>query len=44
MNTSPGVNLFLLLISSSLIKNVHTVDTKQNLREKRKEMLDNGKS
>lgn len=44
MNTSPGVNLFLLLISSSLIKNVHIVDTKQNLREKRKEMLDNGKS
>ncbi len=44
INTAPGVNLFLLLISNSLIKNVHIVDSKQNLREKRKEMLDNGKS
>ena len=44
MNTSPGVNPFLLLISNALIKNVHFIDSKQNLREQRKEKLDNGKS
>lgn len=42
MNTSPGVNPFLLLISSAVIKNVHDIDNKDKLREKRKEMLDNG--
>ncbi|MBQ9246147.1 hypothetical protein IJ182_07770 [bacterium] len=44
MNTSPGVNPFLLLISNALIKNVHLVDSKENLRELRKERVDNGKS
>ena len=37
MNTSPGVNPFLLLISNALIKNVHIIDDKENLKEKRKE-------
>ena len=44
MNTSPGVNPFLLLISNALIKNVHIVDSKENLRELRKERIDNGKN
>ena len=44
MNTSPGVNPFLILISNALIKNVHTIDSKENLREQRKEKVDNGKS
>ena len=44
MNTSPGVNPFLLLISSEVIKNIHEVDNKDRLREKRKEKLDNGES
>ena len=44
MNTSSGVNPFLLLISNALIKNVHIIDSKENLREQRKEKLDNGKS
>ena len=39
MNTSPGVNPFLLLISNSFIKNVHLIDEKENLRETRKEKL-----
>jgi len=39
MNTSPGVNPFLILISNAFIKNVHTIDSKVNLREKRKEKL-----
>ncbi len=43
MNTSPGVNPFLLLISSSVIKAVHTIDEKENLREQRKEKV-NGES
>ena len=42
MNTSPGVNPFLLLISNSLIKIVHEIDCKEKLREQRKEKLDNG--
>lgn len=42
MNTSPGVNPFLLLVSSAVIKNIHDIDSKEKLREKRKEMLDNG--
>ena len=44
MNTSPGVNPFLLLISNSLIKNVHLIDSKENLRMLRKEKIDNGES
>ena len=44
MNTSPGVNPFLLLISNALIKNVHIIDDKENLKEKRKEKINNGKS
>ncbi len=44
MNTSPGVNPFLLLISNVLIKNVHIIDSKEDLREKRKGMLTNGES
>lgn len=44
MNTSPGVNPFLLLISTAVIKNVHEIDIKENLRELRKEKLDNGES
>jgi len=43
MNTSPGVNPFLLLISNSVIKNIHEIDAKENLREQRKERVD-GKS
>lgn len=43
MNTSPGVNPFLLLISNAVIKNVHIIDVKENLKEQRKEKLD-GKS
>ncbi|MBE7704671.1 MAG: hypothetical protein E7Z90_02515 [Cyanobacteria bacterium SIG29] len=44
MNTSPGVNPFLLLISNAVIKSVHLIDTKEDLREERKEKLDNGKN
>ena len=44
MNTSPGVNPFLLLISNALIRNVHIIDDKENLKEKRKEKIENGKS
>lgn len=40
MNTSPGVNPFLLLISNSVIKNVHEIDDRENLREQRKEKID----
>ncbi len=43
MNTSPGVNPFLLLISNAVIKNIHIIDSKENLREQRKEKI-NGKS
>ncbi len=39
INTSPGVNPFLLLISNALIKNVHIIDSKEKLRELRKEKL-----
>ncbi len=39
MNTSPGVNPFLLLISNAVIKNVHSIDCRENLREQRKEKL-----
>lgn len=44
MNTSPKVNPFLLLISNSLIKNVHNIDKKENLRENRKEKINNGEN
>ncbi len=40
MNTSPGVNPFLLLISNALIKIVHEIDNKEKLREHRKEKLE----
>ena len=39
MHTSPGVNPFLLLVSNSVIKNIHQIDEKENLRAARKEML-----
>ena len=39
MNTSPGVNPFLLIISNNVIKNVHIIDTKENIRELRKEKV-----
>lgn len=42
MNTSPGVNPFLLLMSNAFIKNVHIIDDKENIREQRKEKLTNG--
>lgn len=44
MNISPGVNPFLLLIANSLIKNIHIIDDKENLREQRKEKINNGKN
>lgn len=44
MNTSPGINPFLLVISNAFIKNVHEIDSKEKLRELRKEKLKNGKS
>lgn len=40
MNTSPGVNPFLLVISNTVIKNIHSVDEMENLREARKEKLE----
>ncbi len=40
MNTSSGINPFLLLISNAIIKNVHIIDSKENLREQRKEKLE----
>ncbi len=43
MNTSPGVNPFLLLISNAVIKNVHIIDAKENINAIRKERMDNGK-
>ena len=39
MNSSPGVNPFLILISGALIKHVHEIDSRENLREQRKELL-----
>mgnify|MGYP006916229852 CR=1 FL=1 len=44
LNTSPGVNPFLLLISNALIKNVHEIDEKENSRWQEKEKNENGKS
>lgn len=44
LNTSPGVNPFLLIISNALIKNVHEIDIKENLRWKQKEAEENGES
>ena len=37
LNTSPGVNPFLLLISNAAIKNIHNIDIKQTIIEKQKE-------
>ncbi len=39
MNISSGLNPFLIIISCSVIKNVHLIDSKENLRELRKEKL-----
>ena len=44
LNTSPKVNPFLLLISNTVIKNVHIIDDKENLRNQRKEKIENGES
>lgn len=44
LNTSPGVNPFLLLISNSLIKNVHELDEKETEKWQQKENMENGKS
>lgn len=44
MNTSPGVNPFLILISSAVIRHVHFIDSKDSIRELRKERMDNGKN
>ena len=44
LNTSPKVNPFLLLISNTVIKNVHIIDSKENLRNERKEKVENGES
>lgn len=44
MNTSPGINPFLLLISNTVIKNIHIIDSKENLREQRKEKVINGEN
>ena len=41
LNTSPGVNPFLLLISNAAIKNVHNIDIKKSIIEKRKENISN---
>lgn len=37
MNSSPGVNPFLILISGAFIKHVHNLDSKEKLQELRKE-------
>ncbi len=42
LNTSPGVNPFLLLISNALIKNVHEIDEKEHSRWQEKEKNENG--
>ena len=44
LNTSPKVNPFLLLISNTVIKNVHIIDSKENLRNERKEKIENGEN
>lgn len=44
LNTSPKVNPFLLLISNTVIKNIHIIDSKENLRNERKEKVENGES
>lgn len=41
LNTSPGVNPFLLLISNSVIRCIHIIDEKEKLREHRKEKSKN---
>lgn len=41
LNTSPGVNPFLLLISNSVIRCIHIIDEKEKLREHRKEKSNN---
>jgi len=44
LNTSPGVNPFLLIISNAFIKNVHEIDIKEDLRWKQKAAEENGES
>ena len=44
VNISSKVNPFLLLISNAVIKNVHTIDGKESLREERKERMSDGES
>ena len=44
LNTSPGVNPFLLMISNALIKNVHEIDINETTRWQEKEKTENGKS
>ena len=44
LNTSPKVNPFLLLISNTVIKNVHIIDEKEKLKNQRKEKIENGES
>lgn len=39
MNTSPGVNPFLLLIANSVLNIVHKIDDMDSLREKRSQQL-----
>jgi hypothetical protein len=43
INVSSGINPFLLLISNSVIRTIHIIDEKENLREQRKEKI-NGES
>ena len=43
INVSSGINPFLLLISNSVIRTIHIIDAKENLREQRKEKV-NGES
>lgn len=44
LNTSPGVNPFLLVISNALIKNVHEIDEKETTKWQQKEISENGKN
>ena len=43
INVISGINPFLLLISNSVIRTIHIIDEKENLREQRKEKV-NGES
>lgn len=39
INSAPGVNPFLILMSGALVRHVHALDEKERLKEERKEML-----